>query len=161
MRANVWRDFRSFAALTLFVLVFHVRPCTATIRYQIRLDDPQKHIFAVEMTIPKAPSGTRIALPAWNALYQIRDFAYRVRDVHAGASSASDLAARELFVTKIDKQTWQLGVPADGAEKSPADDIVIHYTIEWDDPGPFDSQLNSHHAFLNLAEVLMYVPDRR
>jgi len=113
------------------------------------------------MTIPKAPSGTRIALPAWNALYQIRDFAYRVRDVHAGASSASDLAARELFVTKIDKQTWQLGVPADGAEKSPADDIVIHYTIEWDDPGPFDSQLNTHHAFLNLAEVLMYVPDRR
>jgi predicted metalloprotease with PDZ domain len=41
------------------------------------------------------------------------------------------------------------------------DDIEIDYAIEWDDPGPFNSQLNDHHAFINLAELLIYVPDRR
>ena len=39
--------------------------------------------------------------------------------------------------------------------------VAIRYSIEWDDPGPFSSQLNAHHAFINLAEILMYVPDRR
>ena len=28
-------------------------------------------------------------------------------------------------------------------------------------PGPFGTQLNPDHAFLNLAMVLLYVPDRR
>jgi predicted metalloprotease with PDZ domain len=40
-------------------------------------------------------------------------------------------------------------------------DLAITYTIDWDDPGPFDSQLNDHHAFINFAEVLMYVPNQR
>ena len=38
---------------------------------------------------------------------------------------------------------------------------TLDYSIEWDDPGPFNSQFNAHHAFLNLAEILMYVPSRR
>jgi len=39
--------------------------------------------------------------------------------------------------------------------------VTISYPILWDDPGPFSSQLNPDHAFLNLAMVLLYVPDRR
>ena len=38
---------------------------------------------------------------------------------------------------------------------------MVSYSIEWNDPSPFDSQLNTHHAFINFAEILMYVPDRR
>ncbi len=37
----------------------------------------------------------------------------------------------------------------------------MSYPIFWDEPGPFASQLNPDHAFLNLAMVLLYVPDRR
>jgi predicted metalloprotease with PDZ domain len=37
----------------------------------------------------------------------------------------------------------------------------IEYASFWDDPGPFDTQLNNEHAFLNLAEVLCYIPERR
>ncbi|HET7840921.1 MAG TPA: hypothetical protein VFM21_04915, partial [Terriglobia bacterium] len=37
----------------------------------------------------------------------------------------------------------------------------IRYSIQWDDSGPFNSQLNDHHAFMNLGEILMYVPARR
>ena len=53
---------------------------------------------------------------------------------------------------KLDKQTWR--VTGDGS-------VTINYPIFWDDPGPFSSQLNPDHAFLNLAMVLLYIPDRR
>lgn len=136
-------------------------PAHATIRYQIHLENPQKHVFMVEMTIPKAPLGTKIALPAWDALYQVRDFAYRVRDVEAWSLTSSPRGSQDLLVRKVDKQTWQLGDPLAALSGKLITDIVIRYTIEWDEAGPFSSQLNAHHAFMNLAQVLMYVPDRR
>ena len=37
----------------------------------------------------------------------------------------------------------------------------MRYAIYWDSPGPFASQLNEEHAFINPAMVFMYVPDRR
>ncbi len=46
------------------------------------------------------------------------------------------------------------------AAKSP-DELLVSYSIEWNDPSPFDTQLNAHHAFINFAEILMYLPDRR
>jgi len=30
-----------------------------------------------------------------------------------------------------------------------------------DNPGSFGAQLNSHHAFFNLAEILVYADDER
>jgi predicted metalloprotease with PDZ domain len=150
------RQFRlCAAALAAFSVVMSAGSANATIRYQIHLENPQQHIFVVEMTIPNSPRGTRIALPAWDALYQIRDFAYRVRKVEARQGS------EELRARKVDKQTWQLGDANEAMSGSPPTDMVVRYAVEWDDPGPFSSQLNVHHAFLNLAQVLMYVPDRR
>ncbi len=115
----------------------------------------------MEITIPNAPPGTAIKLPAWDALYQIRDFSYRVRHVEAWISPDGVRGRQELAATKIDKQTWQLGGPLAEADKDAMQAIIVRYSIEWDDPGPFGSQLNAHHAFINLAEVLMYLPDRR
>ena len=37
----------------------------------------------------------------------------------------------------------------------------MEYADFWDEPGPFGTQLNSEHAFINLAMILCYVPDRR
>ena len=94
-----------------------------------------------------------VALPAWNALYQVRDFAYRVRDVRIGKAAPE---AAPAVPYKLDKQTWR--IPAAAAVDGSID---IEYSISWDEAGPFSSQLNTHHAFVNFAEVLMYVPDRR
>jgi predicted metalloprotease with PDZ domain len=38
---------------------------------------------------------------------------------------------------------------------------MVEYEIYLDSPGPFGAQINAHHAFLNLAEVLMYPVDGR
>ena len=143
----------------LVVCALAPNPAAATIKYRISLKNPESHIFHVRMEIPPAPQGIVIAIPAWNALYQVRDFSYRVRDVEAKESG--EPGAAEVPVRKFDKQSWQVAYPWDGALSPHAPPLVVTYSIEWDDPGPFNSQLNAHHAFLNFAEVLMYLPDRR
>src|SRR6266702_1259652 len=55
-------------------------------------------------------------------------------------------------IEKIDKQTWRIN--GQGF-------IQVRYTTYWDEPGPFATQLNSEHAFINPAMILFYVPDRR
>ncbi len=70
---------------------------------------------------------------------------------------------RRLPVRMLDKQTWKISLAGDGSGvgtngESTTSATTLDYSIEWDDPGPFNSQLNAHHAFVNFAEVLMYVP---
>jgi predicted metalloprotease with PDZ domain len=146
--------------LLLFAFVFLLAPSAhATIRYEISLAQRQDHLIQVRMHIPKAMYGT-VAMPAWNALYQIRDFASRVRDVMAVGMSNDGTSGGNLPVLKLDKQTWQVGNPKGYLAGKGFDELVVSYSIEWNDPSPFDTQLNSHHAFINFAEILLYVPDR-
>jgi predicted metalloprotease with PDZ domain len=111
----------------------------------------------VSMTVPVDGQQLAVALPAWNTLYQIRDFAVRVRDVQGSCGSG---AAAPLEMDMVDKQTWRASLHGP-CEPNGHNSFEIKYSIFWNDGSPFDSQLNSHHAFVNLAEILMYVPDRR
>ena len=129
-------------------------PAWATIRYDISLAHPGQHQFHVTMTIPGAQGGVTVQMPAWNALYQIRDFAHRVSDFRAVDASGNALAVR-----RLDKQTWR--VEASNLPLGGRAEIRIEYASFWDDPGPFDTQLNDEHAFINLAMVLCYIPERR
>jgi len=151
----------SVAAFLAFVFASFFAPsANATIRYEISLAQRQDHLIQVRMHIPKAMYGV-VAMPAWNALYQIRDFASRIRDVTAVGISNEGQGGGSLSVIKLDKQTWQIGNPKGHLAGQGFDELMVSYSIEWNDPSPFDTQLNAHHAFINFAEVLMYVPDRR
>jgi predicted metalloprotease with PDZ domain len=143
---------RTFLLASLFLLA---RPAAATIRYRISLRNPDQHFFHVSMQIPTSDTDRDVivAIPAWNALYQIRDFAYRVHDVQASSSGSQ---TDPLHVEKLDKQTWRVSLPSSAAHF-----VTVNYEISWNDPGPFNSQLDATHAFLNFAEVLMYIPNRR
>ena len=156
MTKNISRIARGLAIVALAFLFVAARPAAATIRYEISLAHPNQHRFDVTMTISNPGPQTIVALPAWNALYQVRDFAYRVRDVQVTTENKTPVAAR-----KLDKQTWQIGLLGAGVGGTIPDTMIVRYSIEWNDPGPFDSQLNDHHGFINFAEVLMYVPSRR
>jgi len=142
-----------------FVSLLSPRPASGTVGYKISLKNPEQHIFQVSMTIPQPAPQTKIAIPAWNALYQVRDFAYRIRDVRVSSLPESGTAGENIPVRKLDKQTWEIV----GGEKNAAvaSSVMVRYSILWDDAGPFNSQLNAKHAFVNFAEVLMYIPDRR
>lgn len=144
-------------ALITFAVLALARPATAEIKYRISLAHPEDHNFRVTVTVPVESANMVAAMPAWNALYQIRDFAYRVRALDVLPETGSEKRAH--VPEELDKQTWLLcrcSAPNDRPRT-----ITFEYSIEWDDPGPFNSQLNEHHAFLNLAEVLMYVPQKR
>ena len=133
------------APCLLFVLALSAST-SATIQYSVLLDHPERHLFHVTMTIPEVTGEVTVRMPAWNALYQIRDFSSHVQRVEAFADS------QKLFVEKMDKQTWR--IKGTGT-------IKVSYATYWDEVGPFASQLNSEHAFINPAMILMYVPERR
>ena len=138
---------RSLLRFVVFSALFIARPAHATIDYTVSVAHPDKHIFVVTMRVPSVRDRLTLQMPVWNALYQIRDFSSHMMQV-----SARDEQNHSLPIVKIDKQTWQ--VSASGT-------LTITYPIYWDEPGPFASQLNPDHAFLNLAMILLYAPDRR
>jgi len=47
----------------------------------------EQHLFHVTMTIPDVTGEVIVQMPAWNALYQIRDFSHHVQQVEAFAGS--------------------------------------------------------------------------
>ena len=118
----------------------------ATIQYSVSLERPEKHVFHVVMTIPDVRGEVTVQMAAWNALYQIRDFSAHVQQVEAlvGSEKAS--------FEELDKQTWR--IIGNGT-------ITVRYAAYWDEAGPFATQLNSEHAFINPAMILFYVPARR
>jgi predicted metalloprotease with PDZ domain len=155
---------RFFAFLTL-LLGLGCSPLQATIRYEVSLAHPEQHLFHVSMTIPDVEAEVLVQIPAWNALYQIRDFSAHIQQVEVRraalqpandtghAATAPDTVAPS--IEKIDKLTWRIKSHAgQGA-------ITVRYAIYWDEPGPFATQLNREHAFINPAMILMYVPERR
>jgi predicted metalloprotease with PDZ domain len=130
----------------LCVLLLAGRPAAAAIRYTVSIAHPEQHLFRVEMEVPEVSGEVKLQMAAWNALYEIRDFSSHVQQVEAYANG------QKADIEKLDKLTWR--VKANGI-------VTVRYATFWDDPGPFSTQLNSEHAFMNPAMILLYVPERR
>jgi len=146
MRLPYWKFSRIHSLATLFAVLCSALPGRATIRYDVSLAHPERHLFQVTMTVPDVRGGVTVALPAWNALYQIRDFSAHIEQVQTLAGSEKAPAE------KLDKQTWRI---------SGTGTITLLYAAYWDEPGPFATQLNAEHGFINPAMILLYVPERR
>ena len=133
-----------------WVLLFGslLSPSYAATDYTISLANPANHLIEVQIVLPAGLSERQLQLPVWNALYQVRDFAQYVNWVRA-----KDHAGHTLSIIQIDKSRWQVAGAEDGA--------IVQYEMFVDSSGPFGAQLNSHHAFLNLAQILMYPVDAR
>jgi predicted metalloprotease with PDZ domain len=137
---------RFLAAFAVFFGLNFGCSSQAAIRYDVSLAHPDQHLFHVTMTIPAVEDHVVVQIPAWNALYQIRDFSAHVQRVEAQQGE------KDVAIEKVDKQTWRIN--ASGTVK-------VQYAAYWDEPGPFATQLNQEHAFINPAMILMYVPERR
>jgi len=118
----------------------------AAIQYSISLEHPEQHLFHVTMTIPDVKGEVTVQMAAWNALYQIRDFSAHVQQVEAFAGQ------EKAPIEKLDKQTWR--IQGNGT-------VTVRYATYWDEVGPFATQLNGEHAFINPAMILLYIQDRR
>src|SRR5258708_1578274 len=123
-------------------------PSYGVTNYTISLADPDKHLIEIQVILPEGPALRELQLPVWNALYQIRDFAQYINWIHA-----KDHAGRPLTLLQLDKSRWQIT----GSQAA----AIIEYEMFVDSPGPFGAEFNSHHAFFNLAQLLMYSTDGR
>jgi predicted metalloprotease with PDZ domain len=119
-----------------------------SVTYAVALSSPEQHLVEVEVILPAGSAQRELQLPVWNALYQVRDFSQYVNWIRAKNRAGQALSVREL-----DKSRWQIQDAEGGA--------IVEYQIYVDSPGPFSAQLNTHHAFFNLAQVLMYPVDAR
>ena len=116
--------------------------------YELDLRQAESHLVRVTMTIPDAAPATEIQFPAWNALYQIRDFFQDVQDLRA----ACDGRPLELAVVDLDTRR---GGP------EPCAELEVRYAVYANGEPPFSSALNDEHAFLNPAMLLFYLPRER
>jgi predicted metalloprotease with PDZ domain len=116
--------------------------------YTVSLASPEQHLVEVQIALAPGPAQRVLQLPVWNALYQIRDFSQYVNWIRA-----KDRSGKPLPVRAINDSRWQI----DGTENG----ALVDYEIYADSPGPFGAELNSHHAFFNLAEILMYAVEAR
>jgi predicted metalloprotease with PDZ domain len=121
---------------------------SSEIKCSIVLASPEQHLVEVQIAVPAGPAEREFQLPVWNALYQIRDFSQYINWIRA-----KDRAGKPLIVRTLDKSRWRVEGTTEGA--------IIEYQIYVDAPGPFGAQFNPHHAFLNLAQILMYPVDAR
>jgi len=147
------RPLRLGSSLPLFFILIvllgfvPVRSHAAT-HYTISLANAEQHLVEVQILLPEGAAQRELQLPVWNALYQVRDFSQYVNWVRA-----KDRAGHEIPLLELNKALWQISGAAGGA--------VVEYQIFVDSQGPFGAQFNPHHAFFNLAQVLMYPVDAR
>lgn len=129
---------------------------TVGVTYGVTLQ-PAEHLLHVD-AVTHAPVES-FQLPAWNALYQVRDFAVNVRRAEAEAGvprwMCAACAHRAAQVQKIDKTSWRVV----DATHNPC--LTFSYDIVADTAGAFDSYLDGQRGFFNWAELLVYRPDQR
>jgi predicted metalloprotease with PDZ domain len=136
------------AVLPILFLCISAPRASATTDYVVTLANPEQHLVEIQVTLPEGKPQRELQLPAWNALYQIRNFAQYVNWIRA-----KDRAGRSIPVRELYKGHWQVSNCESGAH--------VQYEMYADSFGPFGTQLSSHHAFFNLAQLLMYPVDAR
>src|SRR5665213_4612022 len=98
-----WRPRFWTAAAFLAAVFYFAIPARASIDYTVSLAHPERHIIGVTMRIPNVRDQVLLQMPAWNALYQIRDFSSHMLQV-----AAKDGSGHPLPIRKLDKDTWKV-----------------------------------------------------
>jgi len=118
------------------------------IQYVLDLREPASHLAKVVMTVAGASPSTELQFPAWNNLYQIRDFARNIQEL------AADCDGTQEQLIRVDLNTWR-------SEAKPCEKLALRYAVYVVGSPPFSSALDSQHAFLNFATLLFYLPKER
>lgn len=124
------------------------RLMSVPLQYRIVALNPAAHRFEVTLRIEDAdPAGVRLTLPAWiPGSYMIRDFARNIVSIRAESDGNA------VSITKLDKQTWQLG-PVQGA-------VDIRYQIYAWDLSVRSAYLDQTRAYFNGSSVFLRVMGR-
>jgi predicted metalloprotease with PDZ domain len=141
-------DLISGYVLLLPLLAASASAASQPIEYQLDLRQSATHRVEVVMTVAEASPATEFQFPAWNNLYQIRDFAEGIEDLSA------DCDGNKQQLVRVDLNTWR-------SEAKPCQKLSLHYAVFVTGSPPFSSSVDSQHAFLNFATLLFYLPKER
>jgi predicted metalloprotease with PDZ domain len=117
------------------------------IRYLLDLRNSSSHLVDVTMSVPQVTPGIEFQIPAWNNLYQIRDFVRHIQNVQA------ECRGRPTPLLRADINTWQ--------SQKGCSNLEIHYSVYANQNNVFSGILDRRHAFLNFALLLFYLPHDR
>lgn len=146
-RCTAWSAFAAILAICLLTSEARAQS-PQPVAYSVTLASPEQHLVEVQITLPPGARERELQLPVWNALYQVRDFAQFINRIRA-----TDLSGHPLPLTQVNSSRWHIHGASNGA--------TVEYQIYVDSFGPFGAQLNTHHAFFNLAQILIYPVDAR
>jgi predicted metalloprotease with PDZ domain len=117
------------------------------VQYLLDLRKPASHLVRVTMNVPQAGPGTEFQIPAWNNLYQIRDFVRNVQDVQA------ECQGRPAPLQRKGINTW--------ASVEQCSNLELQYAVYANQDNVYSAILDRRHAFLNFALLLFYLPHER
>jgi len=147
-KKSAFRRCVALVAIFLFDASLIALSAQAPIDYTITLTSPEQHLIEVKISLPPGSPERELQLPVWNALYQVRDFSQFINWIRA--KNPSD---QPLQIEEVNTSRWKIEGATSGA--------TVEYQMYVDSFGPFGAQLNSHHAFFNLAQILVYPVDAR
>jgi len=115
------------------------------IYYKLSMPEPHTHLFKVEMRLDGAKGKEIIAMPVWTpGSYLVREYARNIQDISAHSEDGSKLS-----MEKIDKNHWEI-------QAKRGQDIIVEYRIYAYEHSVRTSYMNSDHALVVPASVLMY-----
>src|SRR4029079_1148211 len=100
--------------------------------------EPASHLVHVAMTVPEAEPETEIQFPAWNALYQVRDFVRGVQRLRAECDGRGVNLSKPGGRGTTEVSTWRLG-------RERCSSLVVRYDVYLNSEPPFGSVLNQEH----------------
>ena len=118
-------------------------PAAATIRYRVSLAHSDQHLFQVEMDIPESPLAPKLPCPRGTLSIKCATspIAFAIckcgtaRPAPGGTALVGSAAARQADLANRASPSRTGGIRGRRGD-------LVRYSIEWDDPGPFNSQLN-------------------
>ncbi|NQV15274.1 M61 family metallopeptidase [bacterium] len=136
---------QTFTKTIMLSLLFGLVLEAKSVRYNLAMSEPHTHLFEVEMLLEGAGSREVIAMPVWTpGSYLVREYARNVQDV-----SARDEAGDPVTIKKINKNHWEV-------KGTRGQDVIITYRVYAFEHSVRTSYLNSDHALVIPASVLMY-----
>jgi predicted metalloprotease with PDZ domain len=151
-RAVRFCGFRAFllsgAVLGVFLTSALPVPRKPPLDYTVDLRQPESHLVLMTLKIPDAEPGLELQFPAWNCLYQIRDFIRDVQELQATCDGQPEALER------VGLDTFRNG-------KAACRELTLNYHVYANHESPFSSAFNPHHAFLNFAMLCFFLPQYR
>ena len=133
--------------LSLALISFSFNIFSLTVNYSVKMESPNSHYFAVEMTISDLKlKTTEIKMPVWApGSYLVREFAKSINQV-----TVLDASGNPIKAEKTEKNTWSIDTK--GHRR-----IKVKYQVYAFELSVRTSFLDDSHGYINGSSVFMYV----